>query len=152
MLAAAQRPMTKAGARAAGPRRRQPLAVTAAFTAVGATRVDVTAAGGKKVVETLAGRILLAEDGGKLYAVSNKCTHLGLPLVGKTALLQGVIKDGCVTCPAHKTRFSLADGSVEGEWCPGFPTLPFVGKLVESKPLPTYALRVLADGVIEVDL
>ena len=27
-----------------------------------------------------------------MFAVSNKCTHLGLPLVGKTALLQGKVR------------------------------------------------------------
>jgi hypothetical protein len=76
--------------------------------------------------------VLLAEADGQLYAVSNKCTHLGLPLVrwalaarspppqpaalalltptalpqqppaqvGKTAMLQGVVKDKCIVCPA----------------------------------------------------
>ena len=125
----------------------------AAFTATGVTQTDVKAAGGKKVVEVgSAGRVLLAEDNGKLYAVSNKCSHLGLPLVGKTALLQGEVSGGCVTCPAHKTRFSLADGSVQGEWCPSFPQLPLVGKLGDKKPLPTYAVRVSDSGVIEVDV
>jgi nitrite reductase/ring-hydroxylating ferredoxin subunit len=151
MLAAAQRQTTFA-ARAASCRRSKSLAVRAAFTPVGATKADVAAAGGKKVVETPAGRVLLAEDGGKMYAVSNKCSHLGLPLVGKTALLQGEVSGGCVTCPAHKTRFSLADGSVQGEWCPGFPQLPLVGKLGDKKPLPTYAVRVSESGAIEVDL
>jgi nitrite reductase/ring-hydroxylating ferredoxin subunit len=140
-------------ARAAGPRRSAAVAVRAAWTPAGVTRADVVAAGGKKVVEVgSAGRVLLADDGGKLYAVSNKCSHLGLPLVGKTALLQGEVANGCVTCPAHKTRFSLADGSVQGEWCPGFPQLPLVGKLSDKKPLPTYAVRVGAGDAIEVDV
>lgn len=151
MLAAKR---TSVAAAAASRGRRSPLLVRNAWTAAGVTQSDVAAAGGKKVVEVgSAGRVLLAEDGGKLYAVSNKCSHLGLPLVGKTALLQGEVKGGCVTCPAHKTRFSLADGSVQGEWCPSFPQLPLVGKLSDKKPLPTYAVRVDgSSGAIEVDV
>lgn len=152
MLAAKR---TSAAAAAASRGRRSSLVVIrATWTPSGVTQSDVAAAGGKKVVEVgSAGRVLLAEDGGKLYAVSNKCSHLGLPLVGKTALLQGEVKGGCVTCPAHKTRFSLADGSVQGEWCPSFPQLPLVGKLSDKKPLPTYAVRVDgSSGAIEVDV
>ena len=63
----------------------------------------------------------------QVYAVSNKCTHLGLPLVGKTALLQGKVVDKCIVCPAHGTAFALADGGVKGEWCPSLPNLPVRG-------------------------
>jgi nitrite reductase/ring-hydroxylating ferredoxin subunit len=83
-----------------------------------ATKKEVQDAGGKLVVETSAGRVLLAVDGDKIRACSNKCSHLGLPLVGKTALFQAEISDGCVTCPAHGTKFDLATGEVKGEWCP----------------------------------
>lgn len=34
--------------------------------------------------------------------------------------------------------------------CPGFPDLPFVGKMTQSKPLPTFESRVGEDGTIEV--
>jgi nitrite reductase/ring-hydroxylating ferredoxin subunit len=152
MLAATTRSPTAARAAAASRGRAPAVTVVAAFTSVGATLSDVKAAGGKKVVETSSGRVLLAEDGGVLFAVSNKCSHLGLPLVGKTALLQGEVANGCVTCPAHKTRFSLSTGEVQGEWCPSFPQLPLVGKLGDKKPLPTYAVRVSDSGAIEVDL
>lgn len=114
------------------------------------TQTELAAAGGKKVVETPAGRVLVAEVDGTVYAVSNKCTHLGLPLVGKTALLQGTIADKCIVCPAHNTAFDLATGEVRGEWCPGFPDLPFVGKGTKAKPLPTFESRVSEDGSIEV--
>lgn len=150
MLAAKRCP-----AAAAASRRSRPAAVTvrAAFTPAGVTVADVQAAGGKKVVEIgSAGRVLLADDNGTIRAVSNKCSHLGLPLVGKTALLQGEISGSCVTCPAHATRFSLVDGSVQGEWCPKFPQLPLVGKLGDKKPLPVYAVRVSESGAIEVDV
>lgn len=103
---------------------------------------DLKAAGGKLVVEVSGNKILLAEVNGEVCAVSNKCSHLGLPLVGKTAMFQGVVKNGCIECPAHKTQFDLKTGEVKGEWSPGFPTLPLVGKISGEKPLPTFQSRV----------
>ena len=95
--------------------------------------------------------MLLAESDGEVYAVSNKCSHLGLPLVGKTALFQAEVSNKCVTCPAHGTKFDLATGEPVGEWCPNMPSLPFVGKIGgDPKPLPTYQSRVGEDGTIEV--
>lgn len=114
------------------------------------TKESLTAAGGKLVVEVGGQKVLLADVAGEVFAVSNKCSHLGLPLVGKTALFQGEIKDKCVVCPAHGTAFDLATGDVKGEWCPSFPNVPLVGKLTKEKPLPTFESRVDASGAIEV--
>lgn len=87
----------------------------AAWTKV-ATQSEVKEAGGKKVVEVGGQRVLLVETGDGIYAVSNKCSHLGLPLVGKTAMFQAEITaDKCVKCPAHDTKFDLATGEVKGE-------------------------------------
>jgi hypothetical protein len=36
--------------------------------------------------------------------------------------------------PAHKTAFDLATGEIKGEWCPGFPNLPVLGKVSPSYP------------------
>ena len=77
------------------------------------------------MVEVNGARILVAEFAGDVFAVSNKCSHLGLPLVGKTALLQGQVKDKCIVCPAHGTAFDLASGDVKGEWCPSERCLGF---------------------------
>lgn len=128
-----------------------PLPLTqAAWTQV-STKTDLAASGGKQVVETSAGRVLLAEvETGQVFATSNKCPHLGLPLVGKTALLQGQIKDGKIFCPAHGSAFDLASGAPKGEWCPKMPNLPFVGKMGDPAPLPTFESRVDGAGNIEV--
>lgn len=89
-----------------------------------------------------------------MYAVSNKCPHLGLPLVGKTKFLQGVVGEvsgkSCITCPAHGSVFALEDGSVQGEWCPKLPNLPLIGKGPAASALKTFSSRV-EDGVVEVD-
>lgn len=95
-------------------------------------------------------KVLLADLDGEVFAVSNKCSHLGLPLVGKTAMFQAQISDKCVVCPAHGTYFDLKTGDVKGEWCPKLPNLPLVGKGPAKKPLPTFQVRVGASGDIEV--
>eukprot|EP00892_Ulva_mutabilis_P000340 jgi/Ulvmu1/10306/UM060_0108.1 len=95
------------------------------------------------------GKILVQELDGEVYAVSNKCTHLGLPLQGK--IVGQEVVDGCVVCPFHNNAFDIKTGEVQGEWAPGFPKLPLVGKIKETAPLPTYATRVDGDSV-EVDV
>ena len=66
------------------------------------------------------------------YAVANKCPHLGLSMQGKTPLLSAEMRDdGCIVCPAHKSAFKVTTGEPVGEWCPGLPTLPLVGKPLE---------------------
>jgi hypothetical protein len=37
-------------------------------------------------------RVLIVEDAGEVFAVSNKCSHLGLPLQGKTALFTATVR------------------------------------------------------------
>jgi hypothetical protein len=32
--------------------------------------------------------VLVIEEGGNVYALANKCVHMGLPLQGKTAMFQ----------------------------------------------------------------
>ena len=50
-------------------------------------------------------KILVAKEGDAVYASSNKCSHLGISLQGKTALLDAKVSGGCVTCSAHGTVF-----------------------------------------------
>ncbi|GIL56517.1 hypothetical protein Vafri_11858 [Volvox africanus] len=123
----------------------------AAWTKVGST-ASLKSNGGKQVVEVGGQKVLLVELDSTVRAVSNKCSHLGLPLVGKTAMFQADIKDKCVVCPAHGTYFDLETGAVKGEWCPKLPNLPLVGKGPAQKPLPTFQVRVSDAGEIEVYL
>lgn len=142
-----------AGSRRSAPRRT--VTVRAAAWTKLTSKSELASNDGRVVVSTeSAGKVLVQESDGEVYAVSNKCPHLGLPLQGRTALLSAEVKDACLVCPAHKTAFSLADGSVQGEWCPGLPELPIVGKplLGEPAPLPTYEVRVNDDGSIEAML
>src|SRR5438132_13655699 len=41
---------------------------------------------------------------GRVYAVDNRCPHMGFPLS------QGTVEDGLLTCHWHHARFDLASG------------------------------------------
>ena len=49
-------------------------------------------------------RILLANVGGRLYAVDDACTH------EEASLSAGVLKGELVKCPLHNSRFSVRTG------------------------------------------
>jgi nitrite reductase/ring-hydroxylating ferredoxin subunit len=51
-------------------------------------------------------RIVLARQGGHVYALEERCSHLGGPLA------DGMLEDGCIQCPWHGSRFALEDGRV----------------------------------------
>jgi nitrite reductase/ring-hydroxylating ferredoxin subunit len=48
--------------------------------------------------------ILLVEEGGQVFALDNRCPHMGFPLD------RGSIDDGVLTCHWHHARFELASG------------------------------------------
>jgi Rieske [2Fe-2S] domain len=72
-------------------RRSTPVRVAAAaWTSVALTK-DALVAAGTTVVEVGDQKILFAAVDGEVFAVSNKCSHLGLPLIGKTSFFQGEV-------------------------------------------------------------
>ena len=73
--------------------------------------------------------VLLARDGGQLYALANTCSHAGGPLD------EGELIDGCVICPWHASTFRLTDGKIV--------------RGPASTPQPAYQVRV-REGKIEV--
>ena len=54
--------------------------------------------------------IVLFADGQKIYAVDNRCPHMGFPLE------RGTLKDGILTCHWHHARFDLASGGTFDQW------------------------------------
>lgn len=58
-------------------------------------------------IERVAENCLLAiyRHSGQLYAIDGLCAHHGGPLS------QGVVSDGCVTCPWHGWQYHLRDGT-----------------------------------------
>ena len=71
---------------------------TNALRDTGVTRDGLRAAEKQRVVVDVdgVGKVLLQEFANDVYAVSNKCPHLGLSLQGKTPLLSATVDDG--TC------------------------------------------------------
>mmetsp|Transcript_5521 Transcript_5521/g.9725 ORF Transcript_5521/g.9725 Transcript_5521/m.9725 type:complete len:148 (-) Transcript_5521:137-580(-) len=121
--------------------------VRMAWTGAGSASALDSAEGSKLVVSIAGQKVLLKKLDGQVYAVSNKCSHLGLPLEGK--ILKASYDDSCVTCAAHGTSFDIKTGEVKGDWCPKLPS--FLANIKKPAPLPTFPCRVV-DGAIEVDI
>lgn len=71
--------------------------------------VEVQTKGGK-VVNLEQHVIALFYSDGKIYAIDNRCPHMGFPLHGS------ICKDGIVTCPWHYARFDLDSGGTFDSW------------------------------------
>ena len=48
--------------------------------------------------------VLLIKEDGQIYALSNKCAHMGCGLEA------GVVSDGTIQCPCHDWRYDLRTG------------------------------------------
>lgn len=62
--------------------------------------------------------IALFYTDGHVYAIDNRCPHMGFPLHGS------VCKDGIVTCPWHYARFDLASGGTFDSWADDVRSFP----------------------------
>ena len=51
-------------------------------------------------------RVVLVKRNGRVYAIGERCSHLGGPLA------EGEVRDDSIVCPWHGSRFALADGRV----------------------------------------
>lgn len=60
--------------------------------------------------------LLVVYDDGKVFALDNRCPHLGFPLH------RGSIEDGILTCHWHHARFDLASGCTFDLWADDVPT------------------------------
>jgi nitrite reductase/ring-hydroxylating ferredoxin subunit len=59
---------------------------------------------GIKTVQRSGHTIVLVRNNGALYAVDNRCPHMGFPLD------KGTVQDGILTCHWHHARFDLTSG------------------------------------------
>ena len=62
--------------------------------------------------------ILLVHENGRVFALDNRCPHMGFPLD------RGSIEDGILTCHWHHARFALASGCTFDLWADDVPTCP----------------------------
>lgn len=68
--------------------------------------------------------------GERVHAISDMCPHRG------ASLSEGIVRDGCVTCPSHLWRFSFIDGAKQAD---------------ERTRVSVYPTRVV-DGIVEIDV
>lgn len=81
-------------------------------------------------------QVLLARIGDKFYATQGRCPHMG------GILANGVLEGAVVTCPRHKSQFSVTDGKVI-RWMKGAGLAAAVGKTLKSpRGLKTYLVKV----------
>ncbi len=71
---------------------------------VRAARLDELRAAGRLTVQRDGHALVLFACGDAVYAVDNRCPHMGFPLD------RGTVTDGILTCHWHHARFDLASG------------------------------------------
>jgi len=88
----------------------------------------------------------------EVYAVDNRCPHMGFPLS------KGSVEDGLLTCDWHHARFELAEGDTLDIWADDVQTFPTTVQdgtvYVDPDPDPdvppeTHWRNRLADGLAE---
>jgi nitrite reductase/ring-hydroxylating ferredoxin subunit len=91
---------------------------------------------GRLVVHGRHRPILLIHEGGRVFALDNRCPHMGFPLE------RGSIEDGILTCHWHHARFELSSGCTFDLWADDVPTCPVeigAGGEIWVKPVFDYA-------------
>jgi nitrite reductase/ring-hydroxylating ferredoxin subunit len=79
---------------------------------------DIDAAGGCLSITVEKHTIAIFIYDSKLYAVDNRCPHMGFPLN------QGTVKDGILTCHWHHARFDLMNGGTFDQWASDVTSFP----------------------------
>ena len=83
-----------------------------------ASTKDIESAGGCLSVTIENHTIAIFLYDSKIYAIDNRCPHMGFPLN------QGTIKDGILTCHWHHARFDLMNGGTFDQWAGDVTSFP----------------------------
>ena len=86
------------------------------FTLAGS--LEELKAKGRLVVHGAHRPILVVYDRGRVFALDNRCPHMGFPLD------RGSVEDGILTCHWHHARFDLESGCTFDLWADDTPTFP----------------------------
>jgi nitrite reductase/ring-hydroxylating ferredoxin subunit len=79
---------------------------------------EIEAAGGHLSVTVKKYTLAIFIYDSKVYAVDNRCPHMGFPLN------QGTVKDGILTCHWHHARFDLMNGGTFDQWAGDVTSFP----------------------------
>ncbi|MGD0854907.1 MAG: Rieske 2Fe-2S domain-containing protein [Dehalococcoidia bacterium] len=104
---------------------------------VAGNKSDVPA-GGMVAVNLKGTVILLANGGGNIYAINNKCPHFG------GNLSKGTLNGTIVTCPLHGSQFDITTGK-NVRWLKGTGIANSLGKLIKA-PVDVMTYKVKIDG------
>jgi nitrite reductase/ring-hydroxylating ferredoxin subunit len=119
---------------------------------VDVTDLDTLRSEGRQLVSPDGRHVALFHHEGEVYAVDNRCPHMGFPLA------DGSVEDGILTCHWHHARFELACGDTFDIWADDVQTYPVAvedGRVyVDPDPEPdvppeTHWRNRLADGLEE---
>ena len=96
-----------------------------------AATLDELRAKGRVVVHGRHLPVLVIHDRGRVFALDNRCPHMGFPLD------RGTAEDGILTCHWHHARFDLASGCAFDLWADDVATCPVEirGREVWVKPV-----------------
>jgi nitrite reductase/ring-hydroxylating ferredoxin subunit len=86
------------------------------FTIAGT--LDELKAKGRLVLRGAHRPILVVYDRGRVFALDNRCPHMGFPLD------RGRVEDGILTCHWHHARFDIESGCTFDLWADDAPTFP----------------------------
>jgi nitrite reductase/ring-hydroxylating ferredoxin subunit len=90
-------------------------------------------ASGRQVVHVDRHTLCLFADGDDVYAVDNRCPHMGFPLH------RGSLCDGILTCHWHHARFDLSTGGTFDQWADDLRRFPVEVRgddvLIDPSPL-----------------
>ena len=98
-------------------------------------KISDIAPGGLIAVEVQGKRILLGNQQGQIYAVENRCGHIGAPMQNGT--LDGYI----LTCPLHFAQFDIRTG--EALCAPMLRNTPNL----ETHNLNTFPIKIVRDSI-----
>jgi len=122
--------------------------VTKIDSFVYAARLDELKGKGALAVQVEGHTLVLFDYGGKVYAVDNRCPHMGFPLD------RGTVRDGILTCHWHHARFDLASGGTFDLWADDVRAFPVDVRdgaiwvdLAAQHDLRDYLHRRLRDGL-----
>jgi len=103
---------------------------TTSFVRVG--RLEELKARGRLIVRGPHRPILVVYDHGRIFALDNRCPHMGFPLE------RGSVEDGILTCHWHHARFDLASGCTFDLWADDVPSCPVEVRGSEIWVQPTF--------------
>ncbi len=83
-----------------------------------AGKLDELKTKGRIVVRGRHRPVLVIHESGRVYALDNRCPHMGFPLD------RGSIEEGILTCHWHHARFEISSGCTFDLWADDVPTCP----------------------------